>query len=53
VLEEFIREAVEGADISVNPRYGHFEKAGLVVVPPEAPTTSTEPPADEVEQQQQ
>jgi len=40
-------EAIAKANISVNPKYGHWEKNGAQsrVVPPEAPTTSTPAPA--------
>jgi len=45
-LEAWADEAVNKADISVNPKYGSWEKAGAQsrVVPPEAPTTATTTP---------
>jgi peptidyl-prolyl cis-trans isomerase SurA len=45
-FDEFLKEAVEKAEITVSPRYGTFDKAGPAVVPPQAPTTtSTSAPA--------
>jgi len=45
-FDTFLQEAVQKADITVNPRYGTFDKAGPAVVPPKAPeTTSTSAPA--------
>lgn len=45
-FDSFIQEAVQKAEITVNPRYGTFDKAGPAVVPPQAPgTTSTSVPA--------
>ncbi|HEX2038753.1 MAG TPA: peptidyl-prolyl cis-trans isomerase [Acidimicrobiales bacterium] len=40
-FDRFVQEAVEKADITVNPRYGTFDKAGPAVVPPQAPSTSS------------
>lgn len=37
-FNRFIQDAVQKADITVNPRYGTFDKAGPAVVPPQAPT---------------
>ena len=44
-LTDFLRKAVEKGKISVNPRYGTFDKKGASpgVVPPKAPTTTTTP----------
>jgi parvulin-like peptidyl-prolyl isomerase len=39
-LQEWLRGEVDKAKITVNPRYGRFDKQGLTVVPPEAPTTT-------------
>jgi foldase protein PrsA len=38
-LQEWINDAVGKAEISVNPRYGTFDKQELTVKPPVAPTT--------------
>ena len=40
-LQEWITGAVAGAKISVNPKYGTFDKQQLTVVPPVAPTTTS------------
>jgi len=40
-FDQFVQEAVEKADIAVNPRYGTFDKSGPAVVPPQAPARST------------
>ena len=40
-LQEWIQSAVADAKIAVNPKYGTFDKQGLKVVPPVAPTTTT------------
>lgn len=41
-FSDFLEEAVAEAEISVNPRYGTFEKDGPApaIVPPDAPTTT-------------
>ncbi len=54
-LEAWADEAVNKADISVNPKYGRWEKAGAQsrVVPPEAPTTVTTAPVPGVGGQEQ
>ncbi|MGI9022245.1 MAG: peptidylprolyl isomerase [Acidimicrobiales bacterium] len=46
-LSAWADETIAKADISVNPKYGTFEKAGAQsrVVPPEAPTSATTAPA--------
>ena len=43
-LQEWIEGAIEKAKITVNPRYGRFDKENLTVVPPEAPTTVASTP---------
>lgn len=42
-LTTFLQEAIEDADIEINPRYGSFDREGQQprVVPPEAPSTET------------
>jgi hypothetical protein len=40
-FDRFVQEAVEKSDITVNPRYGTFDKSGPAVVPPQAPNTSS------------
>lgn len=44
-LDEFLQSSIASAKVEVNPRYGTFVKDGPTtgVVPPEAPTQSTEP----------
>lgn len=39
-LQEWLEGAVGKAKITVDPRYGRFDKNGLTVVPPEAPSTT-------------
>jgi len=51
-LQEWINSAVGSAKISVNPRYGTFDKQQLAVVPPVAPTSApatTSPPASGIQ----
>ena len=43
-LQEWIEGAVAKAKITVNPKYGRFDKETLTVVPPEAPTTVASTP---------
>jgi parvulin-like peptidyl-prolyl isomerase len=43
-LQEWIEGAVNKAKITVNPKYGKFDKQNLTVVPPEAPTTVASTP---------
>lgn len=48
-FNELVDELLADADITVNPRYGRFERteSGSQVVPPQAPTTTTTaPPLD-------
>jgi parvulin-like peptidyl-prolyl isomerase len=47
-FDAFLQDAVQKADITVNPRYGSFDKNGPAVVPPQAParTTSGPPPSN-------
>lgn len=42
-LTTFLQEAIEKAEIEVNPRYGRFDREGErpVVVPPDVPVTET------------
>ncbi len=39
-LQEWIEAEIAKAKITVNPKYGRFDRANLTVVPPEAPTTT-------------
>ena len=51
-LQQWINTAVSTAKITVNPRYGTFDKQQLLVVPPAAPTSappSTSPPASGIQ----
>ncbi|MDQ3756633.1 MAG: peptidyl-prolyl cis-trans isomerase [Actinomycetota bacterium] len=42
-FDTFLQEEVQKAKITVNPRYGTFDKAGPAVVPPQAPPTTAPP----------
>ncbi len=50
-LQEWINKAVAEAKISVNPKYGTFDKTTLAVVPPVAPSTTqaTAPPGSGIQ----
>jgi foldase protein PrsA len=51
-LQEWLNSAVSKAKITVNPRYGTFDRQQLAVVPPVAPSTvppSTSPPASGIQ----
>ncbi|MCA1691154.1 MAG: peptidylprolyl isomerase [Actinobacteria bacterium] len=42
-LQDWLNGAVEKAKITVNPKYGTFDKKALTVVPPAAPSTTVAP----------
>jgi hypothetical protein len=50
-LQEWINSAVTKAKITVNPKYGTFDKKALSVVPPAPPTTtpSSTPPGSGIQ----
>lgn len=51
-LQQWLNSAVATAKITVNPRYGTFDRQQLVVVPPTAPSTApapTAPPASGIQ----